>query len=494
MNRSDSVGDEGELFRRLMMGEALTSTQIAAIRAENDKGVIFIDGEAVEVEFWIGDAFKAAGSFVSDVTRPVRDVARSVGSAVQSGVDTAAGVVRGSAEGASDGLGAMFGAPGTAAGDVIRGAAGGLTQLGKGVVDLTVWPVINTFEGRLADAIEAPVHGLSRILLQGPERVLNGFLDAAETLSGAVPIPIVADVLTRGVDTVRTLTSTAVGLADDAFRFVAGTPVDMFRHLETGVKRLFQGNFVGFGLSLFWGAMTPVTNGLGLSMDGLFRVASAVGAVAGNAGLSPPSRGLSAEEKADLRVVFGDSVDLDQIRVRRNDPSNQLGMSPHTVGNTIYMPETMRDARGNPIPMFNPDGTLTTEGKIVLAHEVGHVWQNQNGGGDYMHTAICAQCTALASTTASGGPTSVEPAYDWRAQAAAGVPFDELTPEQQASLVEDAAAAQLLGDGDGVLETSDFRHGSYRDDPMTAAELAYMREALVLVRRGDSASIHGGLG
>src|SRR6185503_1007552 len=52
LNKSDTAGDEGELFRRLMSGEKLSSTEIAAIRAENDHGVITVNGKKVEVEFW----------------------------------------------------------------------------------------------------------------------------------------------------------------------------------------------------------------------------------------------------------------------------------------------------------------------------------------------------------------------------------------------------------------------------------------------------------
>ena len=49
---ADTAGDEGELFRRLLSGEALGAEEIDAIRAEDDTGTIVVDGETRAVEFW----------------------------------------------------------------------------------------------------------------------------------------------------------------------------------------------------------------------------------------------------------------------------------------------------------------------------------------------------------------------------------------------------------------------------------------------------------
>lgn len=51
LNQSDTKGDEGELFRRTLNGEAMTQKDIADIRAENDKGTITVDGKELSVEF-----------------------------------------------------------------------------------------------------------------------------------------------------------------------------------------------------------------------------------------------------------------------------------------------------------------------------------------------------------------------------------------------------------------------------------------------------------
>ena len=54
-------------------------------------------------------------------------------------------------------------------------------------------------------------------------------------------------------------------------------------------------------------------------------------------------------------------------------------MAPHTVS-TVYMPADQ----------FDKSGKLTASGLETLGHEVGHVWQNQNGGGDYIGNALGA--------------------------------------------------------------------------------------------------------
>lgn len=52
LNKIDTRGDEGELFRRVLAGENLSDEQIAAIRAEDDSGQVTVDGKKVDVEFY----------------------------------------------------------------------------------------------------------------------------------------------------------------------------------------------------------------------------------------------------------------------------------------------------------------------------------------------------------------------------------------------------------------------------------------------------------
>ena len=50
LNSSDTPGDEGALFAALLMGEALSAGQRAALQAEDDGGIVMVAGAAVAVE------------------------------------------------------------------------------------------------------------------------------------------------------------------------------------------------------------------------------------------------------------------------------------------------------------------------------------------------------------------------------------------------------------------------------------------------------------
>lgn len=50
ISRTDSAGDEGNIFARLMSRETLSLEQLAGLRAENDSAVLNVAGESVSVE------------------------------------------------------------------------------------------------------------------------------------------------------------------------------------------------------------------------------------------------------------------------------------------------------------------------------------------------------------------------------------------------------------------------------------------------------------
>ncbi|BAI90117.1 SBBP repeat-containing protein [Arthrospira platensis NCB002] len=50
LNEIDSPGDEGELFMRLVNGEALSESDITGLRNQNDWGLIWVEGEPVAVQ------------------------------------------------------------------------------------------------------------------------------------------------------------------------------------------------------------------------------------------------------------------------------------------------------------------------------------------------------------------------------------------------------------------------------------------------------------
>ncbi|MFM6521473.1 MAG: calcium-binding protein, partial [Microcystis panniformis] len=50
LNSTDALGDEGAIFASLVMGESLSEEALAYMKAEDDRGVINVDGQAIAVE------------------------------------------------------------------------------------------------------------------------------------------------------------------------------------------------------------------------------------------------------------------------------------------------------------------------------------------------------------------------------------------------------------------------------------------------------------
>src|SRR5262249_8666015 len=91
LNKTDTPGDEGEMFRRLLHGEKLTAEQKAEIRADDDHGVIYVNGKATEVEFW--NPFKAVAKAVTGAAKAVGHAVSGAASAVGHAVSSAASAV-----------------------------------------------------------------------------------------------------------------------------------------------------------------------------------------------------------------------------------------------------------------------------------------------------------------------------------------------------------------------------------------------------------------
>jgi hypothetical protein len=60
INTSDSVGDEGEIFSKLMHGDKVSAQEMADLKAENDHGVVNINGRSVTVEYGLRKKLKKA--------------------------------------------------------------------------------------------------------------------------------------------------------------------------------------------------------------------------------------------------------------------------------------------------------------------------------------------------------------------------------------------------------------------------------------------------
>ena len=118
------------------------------------------------------------------------------------------------------------------------------------------------------------------------------------------------------------------------------------------------------------------------------------------------SRSLDHAERGHARDVFGDSLDLDAVRI----VTTPIAAAPTTLGDYI-----------------RTSGSMPT---ATLIHELTHVWQYQHGGGAYISDSLCEQVAGWAATGSRNA------AYDLTGVVHAGKRFSEYTAEQQAMIVE----------------------------------------------------------
>lgn len=125
-------------------------------------------------------------------------------------------------------------------------------------------------------------------------------------------------------------------------------------------------------------------------------------------GLEGPGRPLDPEERAILRRVFGDALDLEPLRIKEGASGLfDLTSRPFVHGEVLYLKRWSATAP-------------------LLVHEAVHFWQSQHGGPDYMLDSLFSQAFGRG--------------YDWRASVP-GTAWRDLETEQQAQLIEDAYRA-----------------------------------------------------
>ena len=263
------------------------------------------------------------------------------------------------------------------------------------------------------------------------------------------------------VDVSRTMADSLLSSLCD----VAAAPFKAFYAFGSGLVRsfgrLFSGDLGGAAVSFATTLKDAGVQLLGGILDAGIRIFAALSSsVSTLLGLESVGRTLSESERPRFKDLFGASVDLDLVRIKRGGPLT-LGASK-TIGDTIYLADACFDASGQ----------LNDHGRATLDHEMGHVWQHQNGGDDYMHASLLAQASAFVTGGSRNG------AYDWRtALGPPRRPFAELNPEQQASLIGALA-------GWAERDASTGQGGGLR---FSAVEADYLREALVQVRAGAGA-------
>ena len=262
----------------------------------------------------------------------------------------------------------------------------------------------------------------------------------------------------RLVESGRPLFGIGAGIVRDIFGWGKDIPSGLAMDLGKAGNSLLRGDVVGAAKGVGGAALNAVARTGGGLVDSAVKVLHGAADIVDTMVLMKPlPRKLTDEEKALLDGVYKGSVNLDDIRVRQ-DSLSHLFLPVHAIGNTIYF----KDKLG---PLKNPDGTLTWDGK-TLVHETGHVWQNNVGGGDYLHKAFFANAQAAIT---QGDRNK---AYDWKSAAAQGVPFEDLNPEQQAAVIDSLAADDARPQGQKWL---------------TSQETEYARKAMELVRAGRGA-------
>ncbi len=208
----------------------------------------------------------------------------------------------------------------------------------------------------------------------------------------------------------------------------------------SGVGEIASGNF-SEGAGQIWNSATRgVTGGVGFALLDVRRNAAIIEA---QLGISAQTRGLNAEERAVLTSVYGDTVDLDAIRLKVGG-DGILGIRGSqdralTSGNTIYL----RKDPNNPDDYPGLTAAQRQEAWLeLLVHEAAHVWQFQNVGSGYQTESLLSQIfpPAVPHPTTVGGE-STKPEYDWRAAQDAGLRWEQMNPEQQAELLEQAYEA-----------------------------------------------------
>ncbi len=145
-------------------------------------------------------------------------------------------------------------------------------------------------------------------------------------------------------------------------------------------------------------------------------------------------RPLSQDEINYLHPIFGDSIDYSEVTVQSGGLKELANFRANVVGNDVFLPEDL----------FEDGGPgLTEEGLETLGHEMGHVWQFQTQGPEYIHTALADQHNHGGSGVGSGE------AYDWLHVADQGVSFSDMGPESQAELA--SFIGQIIDPNTGQL-------------------------------------------
>jgi hypothetical protein len=189
INTSDAAGDEGEIFSKLMHGDKISAPEMAALKADNDHGVVNINGRNVTVEYgWLSKAFKAVTGGISKV---VSSVAKGAVNLAKSAVTVATGLATGDFHKVKEGF-----------------------KQGISAIKTTVMAVHH--------AIVDTAKELHRITKQAFQKLMQSKLFAAVLMvCRFIPIPIV-QLVVRVIDVVRAAYMVYQGIKNKSLGAVLG--------------------------------------------------------------------------------------------------------------------------------------------------------------------------------------------------------------------------------------------------------------------------------
>jgi len=175
-------------------------------------------------------------------------------------------------------------------------------------------------------------------------------------------------------------------------------------------------------------------------------------------------RRLSSCERSYASEIFRASIDYRAVEVTQGSVFALL--SATAIANTINL---------RPAHFLANTLELNEIGRIVLIHELTHVWQFQNGGIGYIRSSLIAQ---VAGWIRTGSRLA---AYDWARADRAGLPWSRWNAEQQ---------AQCVSDFNRALDRTRSGKASSRDEWVLSRALPYIekvraREGAPGQRRGE---------
>jgi len=249
------------------------------------------------------------------------------------------------------------------------------------------------------------------------------FSDAVDWVEDNVIDPVADAVDDAGEFVQDHVIDPVVSVAEDARDILVNgweTAEDIAGTLTSGgqdfLGSLFEGDFSGAWDALVDTGKEAFSEAAGYVVETIVMGGHAlVSFIDGVLGLGN-ERGISSDEEAYLRPIFGDSIDYSKVKIHsggiKQVASDYLGLRAHVVGNDVYLPEEF----------FNDDGSLNEDGMRTLGHEMCHVWQFQNGGAGYISEAFAAQWFG--------------DGYDLSKALNKGTRFVDMNPEQQAMVAE----------------------------------------------------------